>query len=152
MKLRKLRIAWSVAWGVLAVLLIALWVRSYWWVDSIDIHISESTHECLGDLPGVIELQRVPPQWIAENILDSIPVSTAFRNFENARPPFPIRARGFFSLGYDGVAFPFWFLLLVTTAVGTAPWIRWRFTLRTLLIATTLVAVGLRLIAISVGG
>ncbi len=95
MKHRKLRIAWSVAWGVLAVLLIALWVRSYWWVDSIDIHISESTHACLGDLPGVIELQRVPPQWIAENILDSIPVSTAFRNFENARPPFPIRGASF---------------------------------------------------------
>ena len=29
MKHRKLRIAWSVAWGIVAVLLIALWVRSY---------------------------------------------------------------------------------------------------------------------------
>ena len=29
MKYRKLRIAWSVTWGVAAVLLIALWVRSY---------------------------------------------------------------------------------------------------------------------------
>ena len=152
MKFRKLRIAWSVAWGVLAVLLIALWVRSYWWVDSIDIHISESTHACLGDLPGGIELKRVSPQWIAENILDSIPVSTAFRNFENARPPFPIRAQGLLFTGIRRRCVPFWFLLLVTTAVGTAPWIRWRFTSRTLLIATTLVAVGLRLIAISVGG
>ena len=33
LKYRKLRIAWSVAWGMLAVLLIALWVRSYWHVD-----------------------------------------------------------------------------------------------------------------------
>ena len=30
MKFRKLRIAWSVVWGVAAVLLIVLWVRSYW--------------------------------------------------------------------------------------------------------------------------
>ena len=30
MKHRKLRIAWSVAWGVVAVLLCVLWVRSYW--------------------------------------------------------------------------------------------------------------------------
>ena len=30
MRFRKLRIAWSVAWGVLAVLLCVLWVRSYW--------------------------------------------------------------------------------------------------------------------------
>jgi hypothetical protein len=29
MKHRKLRIAWSVAWGLAAVLLVALWVRSY---------------------------------------------------------------------------------------------------------------------------
>ena len=33
MKHRKLRIAWSVAWGIAAVMLIALWVRSYWWRD-----------------------------------------------------------------------------------------------------------------------
>src|ERR1700759_2273009 len=30
MKYRKLRIAWSVAWGVAAVLFVALWVRSFW--------------------------------------------------------------------------------------------------------------------------
>jgi hypothetical protein len=29
MKHRKLRIAWSVAWGIVAALLVALWVRSY---------------------------------------------------------------------------------------------------------------------------
>src|SRR5262245_7567786 len=34
MKYRKLRIAWSVAWGVIAVLLCVLWVRSYWWMDA----------------------------------------------------------------------------------------------------------------------
>jgi hypothetical protein len=30
MKYRKLRIAWSVFWGIVAVLLVALWVRSYY--------------------------------------------------------------------------------------------------------------------------
>ena len=34
MKFRKLRIAWSVAWGVVAVLLCVLWVRSYLGVRS----------------------------------------------------------------------------------------------------------------------
>ena len=29
MKYRKLRIAWSVGWGIVAVLLVVLWVRSY---------------------------------------------------------------------------------------------------------------------------
>src|SRR6476661_7413421 len=35
MKFRKLRIAWSVLCGIACVLLILLWVRSYWWNDSV---------------------------------------------------------------------------------------------------------------------
>jgi hypothetical protein len=30
MKYRKLRIAWSVAWGIVAALFVVLWVLSYW--------------------------------------------------------------------------------------------------------------------------
>ena len=33
MRFRKLRIAWSVMCGIACVLLIVLWVRSYWWQD-----------------------------------------------------------------------------------------------------------------------
>src|SRR5689334_7673711 len=36
MKYRKLRIAWLAMWGLLTVLLLVLWVRSYWWIDVID--------------------------------------------------------------------------------------------------------------------
>src|SRR5262245_45649718 len=32
-RFRKLRIAWSVGWGLVAVLLVVLWVRSYWRID-----------------------------------------------------------------------------------------------------------------------
>ncbi len=35
MRFRKLRIAWSVVCGLACVLLIVLWVRSYWWIDGI---------------------------------------------------------------------------------------------------------------------
>jgi hypothetical protein len=35
MRLRKLRIAWSVGWGLACVLLIVLWVRSYSWEDAL---------------------------------------------------------------------------------------------------------------------
>ena len=35
MKFRKLRVAWSVVWGIAAVLFVALWVRSYWRVDGL---------------------------------------------------------------------------------------------------------------------
>jgi hypothetical protein len=36
MKFRKLRIAWSVVWGLLALLLIGLWVRSYCRPEAFD--------------------------------------------------------------------------------------------------------------------
>src|SRR5262245_40931623 len=41
--IRGLRIAWSVAGWILCVLLIALWVRSYWWADTFSFPIT-STH------------------------------------------------------------------------------------------------------------
>src|SRR3954470_19207851 len=38
MRFRKLRIAWSVFWGLACVLLIVLWGRSYWRWDVVDLH------------------------------------------------------------------------------------------------------------------
>src|SRR5262245_33628800 len=35
---RGLRIAWSVWCGILCVLLVLLWVRSYWWSNALVIH------------------------------------------------------------------------------------------------------------------
>jgi hypothetical protein len=58
---------------------------------------------------------------------------------------------GLLGLNFDAyqigwtVVLPYWFLLCIAIAMATVPWIRWskRFGLRTLLIATTLVAVAL---------
>jgi hypothetical protein len=45
----------------------------------------------------------------------------------------------------DVLMLPFWFLILLVFAVGTASWLPWRFSMGSLLIATTLVAVVLGL-------
>jgi hypothetical protein len=53
------------------------------------------------------------------------------------------------ALRITAYAFPHWFVVLLFTTLAAAPWlfkICWRFSLRTLLIATTLVAVVLGLI------
>src|SRR4051794_41795509 len=42
MRFRTLRIAFSATCLIACVLLIVLWVRSYWWVDQIDFAISKS--------------------------------------------------------------------------------------------------------------
>src|SRR6187551_650131 len=39
MKYRKLRMAWSVGWGIVAVLIAALWFRSCWNLDQLMIAI-----------------------------------------------------------------------------------------------------------------
>ena len=44
------------------------------------------------------------------------------------------------------IVVPFWFPILMSAVIGGLSWLPFRFTLRTLLIATTLVAVGLGLI------
>src|SRR6476660_8978143 len=43
MRFCKLRIAWSVLCGIACVLLIVLWVRSYWWRDLCQTYILPKT-------------------------------------------------------------------------------------------------------------
>ena len=57
-------------------------------------------------------------------------------------------AGGLFMLGRWHVGCPFWFAALLA-ATAAAPFLQWRFSLRTLLIATTLIAVGLGILALS---
>jgi hypothetical protein len=127
MRFRKLRIAWSVGWGLLAVLLIALWVRSIYFVDGIKYH-SSGMLTAVATMKGAIGLSRKPSP-----ILDT--------DWSYLTAPAPKQ------LPKGGVLFiPLW---LVTTTVGglsIVPWVPYRFSLRTLLIGTTLVAVVLGLV------
>ena len=41
---------------------------------------------------------------------------------------------------YYELILPYWMILLLTSAAAASPWLRWRFSLRTLLIALTLLA------------
>jgi hypothetical protein len=54
-----------------------------------------------------------------------------------------------FGSSVNGLVLPHWFLVVMSTALGVAPWFRWRFGLRTLLIAMTLFAMGLGAIVYS---
>src|SRR5262245_57772750 len=129
MKHRKLRIAWSVAWGLLAVLLCVLWVRSYWAWDWLSAPgVSFATYA--GSL--YIELGDREPWGITTTDLLS---NTILVVHEETTLGFLVRPSSL----YLGM----WFLVLMTTSAAALPWMRWskRFSLRTLLIATTLVAV-----------
>jgi hypothetical protein len=145
MKHRKLRIAWSVFCGLPAIVLISWWVRSYWWVDQVFLPVTKSTNLVVSSIPnafgfGFVEKSSAATQtWITNQTAEWIAIGEP-----HDRSDF-LTYLQFFNAG---VAMPYWLGLLLSAAFAAGPWIgilKWRFSLRTLLIATTLVAVGLGL-------
>ena len=139
MRFRKLRIAWSVFSGVAAVLLIALWVRSYLFADATQ---NGSIVSMAGKLyfhqqfayifqqPG----ELLPANWMPQKF---------FGLHTLVGPPgVQLVPHGV------GWAVPYWWLAGSTSLLAMLPWIPWttRFSLRALLIATTLIAVVLGLV------
>ena len=140
MNYRKLRIAWSVVWGVAAVLLIVLWVRSYWYGDVLQFR-SFPEDFGIGSVHGVIGADgNINP---LKYILSSGWKLWSYPTFEEMTPPpFLYECP---SLGGFELNLPHWFLSLIFGTMAALPWIR-RFSLRSLLIATTLLAIVLGLI------
>jgi hypothetical protein len=158
MRFRKLRIAWSAVWGIFCVLLIALWIRSYQHVNNPKTKIYSR-----GD-----EFAYLDPQerlWRVTSWKGAIQLSVTNRDpiwqFEPTAPPLgggwttSMAQPQLLGFGYvqkgrsSSVVLPVWFPLFFCVTLVAVPWIpkfRWKFSLRTLLIATTLVAVVLGLV------
>jgi hypothetical protein len=139
MKYRKLRIAWLVACGILCLLLIAMWVRSYWRHDRVFGHTSTS---------GVLEVQSLQGTliWIDGVEPSSKTVLGDGWYFESNRTQAQqghTLLPGFATQQYSNVVefeVPYWFLFLVAVSIAASPWLHWRFSLGTLLIGMTVVA------------
>jgi hypothetical protein len=140
--LRYLRIAWSVACGVACLLLITLWVRSYWRADSF--HYAGIQSVGISINPGLISFGRseTDPTLLG-------PLAYQWRHFSRTNPEVPTRSFGWLWTDTDFVIeFPIWLSVVICALVSTLSWIPWHFSLRTLLIAMTIIAVGLGLIVL----
>jgi hypothetical protein len=142
--LRHLRIAFSVTCGIACVLLIVLWARSYsaretlyGWLPTPGYLQFTSQH---GGIMVVVTTEHHPSRWrITSKAAAPLNRRWSFHSHNNG-----------FTRGVEIIA-PYWFaVLLAVTLAGapTMPW-KWRFSLRTLLITTTLVAVGLAIMVAS---
>jgi hypothetical protein len=152
MKYRKLRIAWSVGCGITCVLLIVLWVRSYRVADIFGCNKPRSFGLMAFSATGRMEFGLGETRASFKSVWASLPHElihdlkgyAAGSGFEirSQHPPNTI-----------GVKLPHWFLVLIVVGLGVMSWFGWsnRFSLRTLLIATTLVAVVLGLIVWTLG-
>jgi hypothetical protein len=113
MKFRNLRIAWSIMCGIACVLMIVLWIWSFRWESSATVF-----HQYIRSIDRYLYFELLP------------------------------RGAGAYLLQFHGnsaptvsaVAAPYWLLVPLAVALAFAPWIRWRFSLGALIIATTLVA------------
>jgi hypothetical protein len=147
MKYRKLRIAWSVAWGIAALLLIALWVTSYSRGFAYDGPLGQKHCLVLYSKYGQFAI------WIPINGGPG-PVKPLFIMAPDDTYKITsmmgqaLEPQTFGIPDADTVVCAYWIPTLLASVIGVAPWVRWpnRFSLRTLLIATTLVAVVLGLI------
>jgi hypothetical protein len=126
MRIRKLRIAWTVAWGVVAVLLCVLWVRSYLVYDQVVVYWPK----------GLV--------WFFAYSNKGMYIISTY----GLLAPQIHAGWWFFGRNRWGTAvyLPYSLTMFAVCAVAFAPWIHYRFSVRALLIATTLVAVVLGLI------
>ena len=141
--LRYLRITFSATCLIVCVLLIVLWVPSYFSFDGLVV--SDSTHHTtLYSDKGSIAFTHLP-----RGFGPSSARKTSWRVTHSPRM-FDLKDWDWqVSKTYQSIQIPFWFPVTLVAALALVPWIRqlkWRFSLRTLLIATTLVAVLLGLI------
>jgi hypothetical protein len=154
MRFRKLRITWSVAWGLAAVLLIALWTHTLHYQVRVEGWVSKSHFiqfvmfkHWMGCT--ATSYQIAAGNWYPRATFQDNPVAPSQE--KGASPSRGWRSKLSSGPGQSSftVTAPFWFPMLLTTLLVVAPWLQslsWRFSLRTLLIATTLVAVVLGLV------
>ena len=139
--LAKLRIAFSALCGIACLLLIVLWVRTKYAIDSFDGPLSKSASFHVMSRHGGIGLllreanvawsyDKYPVDRFARSEIElQIGYKTALGFVQYMKSPSVFRIR-----------VPYWSLVSLSAVFASLPWLRWRFSLRTLLIATTLAA------------
>ena len=135
----KLRIAWSVGWGVIALLLCVSWIHSYWRIYVLEVPIARKASVGIESWTGEIILS-----WYVTNALPWDFQSYPAKGWPNAHWKFTTTA----PWPHGWIVLPYPLAVVFASLAAFAPWVRWssHFSLRALLIATTLVAVVLGLV------
>ena len=141
MNSQKLRRVWWGFCGIAGMLFIAMWARSYWWVDTIDLRDSRTRlvfesgrgEVGCGIRPNTVPIHGPAPRFQYE------------RYKPDFKEPLPQPSLLGFVLIWNstewGCLVPYWALIFGVAAAAFCPRLTWRFSLRALLIFATLIAV-----------
>src|SRR3954462_13288663 len=136
MRFHKLRIAWSVFWGVVAVLLIGLWVCSYWNLYSAIHLVSPTTCVSPALIEGQFEINwsndpltvslvtRNGPGWTGGiKSLDDYYVDDG----TDGEGPHPFGSPTLRSFAFENKlqVIPLWFPTVLFGLSAAAPWKKW---------------------------
>jgi hypothetical protein len=162
---RKLRITWSVAWGMLAALLCLMWVRSNRVCDFFYKRDARGLLTTIGSSDGTLYLVRTSLN--TRSTVSMLPLSSyqnsqiesflaqqaqdsqAAHGWKRGRGEMLVAATSFvwdLTADRERIRFPYWPFVLLCVASCAAPVLPRRFSLRTLLVATTLLAILLGII------
>ncbi len=151
MKHRKLRIALSVTCCIAFLASTSVWIFSYWWIIRVEGRLYPSALLGITSTEGRTLLTRQNLDggihfWFRVQRVDDWYDEIIKRG--HGRPNLLTGWQVNSSSNFSYIQFPGWFPGLLFGFAALANWLPfgWRFSLRTLLIATTLIAVGLGMI------
>jgi hypothetical protein len=130
--IRVLRITWSIAFGILCALLVALCVRSYWRIDIVGHQTTPHFTHFLTDGGGIILAYGVSKH-------DEAPPGKLdgwhfqYSKSRNINRTFDWGVIE--SANMRIIHCPIWVLTILTAALCYSSWLPWKFSVRTLLIA-----------------
>jgi hypothetical protein len=148
MKYRKLRIAWSVGCAIAGVLLIVLWMRSYWHCDVVYRITPTTDQTTIGSNCGTVYFSQL--NITSQGFGSPAPRRWTYQLYQPARPA---TKRLVFWDNKGGIiqgGVSHWLLITPAAVLAAIPWIRRQFSLRALLITLTVVAVMLGLIVYAI--
>src|SRR3954470_24351478 len=141
MRFRKLRMVFSAFCGLASVLLIVLWVRSYWWLNLVKGPLTPSKTLVLTSSNGFFSVGTLSStayiwkadRWSQADLLLQMKAAGMAANTKSW-----VWQLTYFGFAHGGLETAYLCPMSVMGIAAAAPWIRWfkRFSLRTLLIAT----------------
>jgi hypothetical protein len=156
---RNLQIAFSAACGIVCLLLIVLWMRSYYWYDGAFTSPPNGKSYGLSSFEGRIDgYVWQTGSWNLADLVSGWTVESVTREQYGRLDMGMGRSSdtwGFGGVPHEGGALvmaPHWFLATLAGVFTLAPWIPWsrRFSMRTLLMIITLAAVLLGVIVYAI--